>query len=118
MKTHTMLHRVLSVILSLSLSITFSTTATTAHAKTFSGDEYAAQSITSGVIIFVAGLLAGYVVDGVFIYATGYSGGELSSMAIERIVKLAKGCNDGTKIYVDKDGFSGTSGKFSIELLY
>ena len=40
------------------------------------------RSMSAGVAIFVAGVLVGYVVDGVVIYTTGHSAGEWTAKAI------------------------------------
>lgn len=117
MKKNTMKYRIVSLALSLSLVISiFSATTPTANAQVVYEDQYGTQAAPVGVIVFVAGILAGYVIDGVFIYKTGYSGGELTSMAIQKIVNHAKNRSGGTTIYVDKDGnlWSGGSGKFSL----
>ncbi len=42
------------------------------------------------VAVFVAGILVGYVIDGIFIYATGHSISELTASAIAKIVKFVK----------------------------
>jgi uncharacterized membrane protein YjgN (DUF898 family) len=42
------------------------------------------------VVVFVSGIIVGYVVDGIFIYATGHSAGELTSTAIKKIVAFVK----------------------------
>ncbi len=38
------------------------------------------------VAVFIGGILAGYLVDGVLIYATGYSGGQLVSNALHSLM--------------------------------
>lgn len=53
------------------------------------------ESVTAaGVAIFIAGILAGYLIDGVIIYTTGYSGGQLTSSAIASLVDAAKELKD------------------------
>lgn len=49
------------------------------------------QDVTRGagtaVAVFIAGILAGYLIDGVLIYTTDYSGGELVAAGIQALNK-------------------------------
>lgn len=46
---------------------------------------YVNNTRSAGVTIFIAGILAGYLIDGAIIYATGYSGGQLTANAISSL---------------------------------
>lgn len=75
------------------------------------------QSLTSSVAVFFLGILAGYVIDGVFVYATEYSAAELTSSMIDKIVNFVKG-NRCHHVSVDENGNivgTGISGKFSLD---
>lgn len=120
MKKRAIIQRILALILTLSLSFSvMSVTAAAAHIEIpgeNNGGECETQSV-SGVLVFIAGILAGYVIDGVFVYATGYSAAELTSMAISRILGHAENSTT-SRIHVDEDGNiigGSTSGKFSYD---
>lgn len=122
--------KLLSVVLCLSLVFSLSVPAFAAesipiYAKNDSSVELVnmqpdaqTRSISSGVAVFFLGILVGYVIDGVFIYATGHSVGELTSEMIARIVDFVKK-GSYSHVTVDENGNivgSGLSGKFSVEL--
>lgn len=132
-----MAKKVVSVILVLAMILSISTTAFATPNQPQKG-QIARESIeqmivqqegssdveiqvsSGAVAVFVLGILAGYVIDGIFIYTTGYSGGELADALIRKIENFVK---YGTfrSAYVDKNGNltgSSTSGKFSVELSY
>lgn len=73
------------------------------------GEVQAAGPIV-GIAVFLAGVLVGYVVDGVVIYATGQSGGEWVATALNYF-KSNTGC---TQIQITKAGhpYCGVSGSF------
>lgn len=62
----------------------------------------------AGVAVFVAGILIGFVVDGVIIYTTGHSAGELTASAIDKIVKFVK--NNPQYTYVTYNPGTGVVG--------
>lgn len=43
------------------------------------------KSVAIAVLVFIAGIEAGYIVDGVLIYSTGYSGGELFAQGLTNL---------------------------------
>ena len=78
------------------------------------------QVSPGAVAVFVLGILAGYVIDGIFIYTTGYSGGELADALIRKIENFVK-YGTFTRVHVDANGNitgSSTSGKFSVDFSY
>lgn len=58
-------------------------------------DESAALSVT----VFIAGILAGYLIDGVLIYYTGYSGGELCAQGLQALESLTARNSQITQAY-------------------
>lgn len=46
------------------------------------------KSVAGTVAVFVGQLLIGYLIDGIIIYTTGYSGDELCAKGIEALVNL------------------------------
>ena len=119
--------KLLSVVLCLSLVFSLSVPAFAAesipiYAKNDSSVELVnmqpdaqTRSISSGVAVFFLGILVGYVIDGVFFFATGHSVGELTSELIEKIVNYVKKGNY-TFVVVDENGnVVGRVGKFSVE---
>lgn len=115
--------KLLSVILCLSVVLSLSVPAFAVESTPISIKDDAivdaqTRSISSGVAVFFLGILVGYVIDGVFIYATGHSVGELTSEMIARIVDFVKK-GSYSHVTVDENGNivgSGRSGKFSVEL--
>ncbi|MEG1009700.1 MAG: hypothetical protein RSF67_07830 [Clostridia bacterium] len=57
--------------------------------KNVQNEQVETQGLSIGIAVFVAGIIVGYVVDEVFIYATGHSVGELTAAAIRKIVNFA-----------------------------
>lgn len=49
---------------------------------------YVEGRLIAEVAVFVAGILAGYLVDGIIIYNTGYSGGELVANGVKALKNL------------------------------
>lgn len=74
--------------------------------RTEYGSEIAPQGIGTGVAIFVAGILVGYIVDGVIIYETGQSAGEWVSAVLEyyNANKAAFDSGQMTTIHVSSSG--------------
>lgn len=67
------------------------------------------------VTVFIAGILAGFLVDGVLIYTTGYTGGELSAAGISALVNIWRNHNATTAYFSSKNStnvssFINTSG--------
>ena len=91
-----------------------------AYAETYnnslSWEERVERRSASGVAIFVLGILVGYVVDGVLIYSTGYSAGQLTSQVISKIVRAANRAPQGSKLHFNSNGdlVGGSSGKYSV----
>ncbi len=112
--------KLLSVILCLSVVLSLSVPAFAVESTPISIKDDAivdaqTTSIPGGVAVFFLGILVGYVIDGVFIYATGHSVGELTSELIEKIVNYVKKGNY-TFVVVDENGnVVGRVGKFSVE---
>ena len=108
---------ILSVIL---LTTTMNFGSVNAYAETYnnslSWEERVERRSASGVAIFVLGILVGYVVDGVLIYSTGYSAGQLTSQVISKIVRAANRAPQGSKLHFNSNGdlVGGSSGKYSV----
>ncbi len=51
------------------------------------------------VTVFIAGILAGYLVDGVLIYYTGYSGGQLCAQGLQALENLTAKNSQITQAY-------------------
>ncbi|MBQ6734942.1 MAG: hypothetical protein IJR00_08550 [Lachnospiraceae bacterium] len=79
------------------------------------------QSV-GGVLLFIAGILVGYIIDGVIIYFSGHSAAELAAELIARIIAFFKKLNKTgvTRIYVSSDGTitSGGSNTCSFGAVY
>lgn len=62
------------------------------------------------IIIFVVGIVAGYIVDGILIYATGSSGGEW----VAKVLAFHRANPSYTTIHVSASGkvHGGTGGSF------
>lgn len=58
----------------------------------------------AAVAVFVGGILVGYVIDGIFIYATGHSAGELSAYLIQSIVDYVFHNLGASTIHVSSSG--------------
>lgn len=57
------------------------------------------KSVASTVAIYIGGQLIGYLIEGIIIYASGYSGGELCAKGIEALVNLVSRTINITKAY-------------------
>lgn len=74
------------------------------------------EVINSSVVVFIAGILAGYVVDGVLIYTTGYSGGELCAAGLNALTQLTAQNSQITQAYFNSinsnyvDGYTMSNG--------
>lgn len=55
------------------------------HDKVFVDGQDIARVPGTAVAVFIAGILAGYLIDGVLIYTTDYSGGELVAAGIQAL---------------------------------
>ena len=67
------------------------------------------------VFIFFLGILVGYVIDGVFVYATGgQSIAQFTAAQIQRIVRYVRTHHGVTEVFVSSSGaiWSGSSGKY------
>lgn len=71
---------------------------------------------SAGVAVFVAGIIVGYVIDGIFIYATGHSVGELTAAQIDKIVKFVKKNPQYTTVHMSSSGdiFGGSGREFRL----
>lgn len=57
----------------------------------------------SGIVVFVGGIIIGWIIDGVIIHATGYSGGEWAAMGINAAADIAAGLWKGaTKLFMNR----------------
>lgn len=54
----------------------------------FEGDDMYIDKDLGACAIFIGEILAGYLIDGVLIYTTGYSGGELFSQGLQALYNL------------------------------
>ncbi len=73
------------------------------------------RGFISGVILFVGGIVVGYIVDGIIKYNTGYSAADLTAMQIAKIMRIIRGDPDCTSINVNGSNvgcISHTSGSF------
>lgn len=61
------------------------------------------------VWIFIAGIMIGYIVDGVIIYVSGYSAADLTAQCINTVMSIFRK-NPNIKSISLKSGFSHTSG--------
>lgn len=52
------------------------------------------QDRAAGIAIFIGGILVGYLIDGVVLYTTGYTGAELTATAISSLVDAIREIND------------------------
>ncbi|WP_405130557.1 hypothetical protein MHB43_23815 [Paenibacillus sp. FSL H8-0317] len=87
------------------------------YASKYGGDEIQPQGVVVGVVVFIAGIVVAWIVDGVLIHATGHSGGEWVAKALS-YQKEVPTC---TNIYFSKATskpicHSGSSGSFSTDL--
>jgi hypothetical protein len=103
-KTHIFLMIFLLISLILSTSISNATTTEDIHLNQnnvqldsssasmvfFDSDEQFRMPTIAPVVVFIGGIVAGYIIDGVLIVATGYSGGELTAAAIKKILNYSK----------------------------
>lgn len=55
----------------------------------------------SVVILFVGGIVVGYIVDGIIKYNTGYSAADLTAMQISKIMRIVRGDPDCSSISVN-----------------
>ncbi len=110
------LSKFLALVLAFTLTWNVLTPVASAHEIERPEQEEAIAASPGGVLVFVAGILVGYVIDGVLVYATGHSAAELTAIAIQRIIDLASGKSAGSSIHVDENGIEhgGAGGKFSI----
>lgn len=71
------------------------------NGKLIEGDEndISPAAVLPAVAVFVGGILAGFIVDGVLISATGFSGGTWASIAIDYSSCKIKG----RTFYLDRD---------------
>ena len=71
---------------------------------------------SAGVAVFVAGIIVGYVIDGIFIYASGHSVGELTAAQIDKIVKFVKKNPQCTTVHMSSSGdiFGGSGREFRL----
>ena len=67
-------------------------------------NSYVDSSRVAPVVVFVGGILVGYIIDGVLIYATGYDGGELAASLIDKIMKFHIKYPQYTSIHVSSSG--------------
>jgi hypothetical protein len=86
------------------------------YVSKYGGDEIQPQGII-GIVVFIAGIVVAWIVDGVLIYATGHSGGEWVAKALS-YHKEVPSCQN---IYFSKATskpicHSGSSQPFSTDL--
>ena len=55
----------------------------------------------SVVILFVGGIVVGYIVDGIIKYNTGYSAADLTAMQISKIMHIGRGDPDCSSININ-----------------
>ncbi|MBR5947240.1 MAG: hypothetical protein IKZ82_01165 [Clostridia bacterium] len=74
-----------------------------------------ADGVIIEVLIFFLGILVGYVIDGIFTYATGgQSIAQFTATQIQRIVRYVRTHLGITEVFVSSSGaiWSGSSGKY------
>ena len=72
--------------------------------KTYSDDNSITKTergFISGVILFVGGIVVGYIVDGIIKYNTGYSAADLTVMQISKIMHIVRGDPDCSSININ-----------------
>ena len=73
------------------------------------------RGFISGVILFVGGIVVGYIVDGIIKYNTGHSAADLTAMQIGKIMRIIRGDPDCSSIGVNGSNvgcIAHTSGSF------
>lgn len=61
-------------------------------------------AVAAKVLVFLRDLLIGYVIEGVFTYATGHSPGELTAAQIDKVVKFVKNNPGYTSVHISSNG--------------
>lgn len=61
-------------------------------------------AIVAKVLVYLKDVLIGFVIDGIFIYATGHSAGELTAAQIDKVVKFVKNNPGYTSVHISSNG--------------
>lgn len=106
------------IVLALAFSsLTCIASANDIAAPTFSEvtiEQSASPRSVGAVVVLLAGVIIGYVIDGVIVYATGHSAAELTAQWIRGILAAVKNNPKATSVHVSSSGaiHTGASGKF------